>query len=129
MANKHIITGQHLSPILKARAQELRRQMTASEIDLWDRLRANRLEGFHFRRQQIIDGYIVDFYCHSVGLVVEVDGAIHLGQEDYDQYRDAHLRELGITVLRFNNSELENNIESVLSSILETCRAGNSSED
>ena len=125
MANKHIISGQHISPELKARAQELRRQMTPSEIELWDRLRANRLEGFHFRRQQIIDGYIVDFYCHSVGLVVEVDGDIHLGQQDYDHLRDAHLCELGLTVLRFTNSEIDNNIEAVLSSILETCRAGN----
>jgi very-short-patch-repair endonuclease len=128
MANKHIITGQHPSPNLKARAQELRRQMTPSETKLWDRLRANRLEGFHFRRQQIIDGYIVDFYCHSVGLVVEVDGDIHLKQEDYDQYRDAHLRELGLTVLRFPTSEVEHNLDSVLFSILETCRAENSSK-
>ena len=126
MANKHIITGQHLSPDLKTRAQELRRQMTPSEIKLWDRLRANRLEGFHFRRQQIIDGYIVDFYCHSAGLVIEVDGDIHLEQQDYDQYRDEHLRELGLTVMRFTNLEIDNNLGPVLCSILETCRAGKS---
>ena len=123
MANKHIITEQHLSPEMKARAKELRRQMTPSEIKLWDRLRANRLEGFHFRRQQIIDGYIVVFYCHSVGLVIEVDGDIHLGQADYDRQRDSHLGEMGLTVLRFSNSDIELNLEAVLSSISETCRA------
>ena len=128
MANKHIITGQHLSPDLKARAQELRCQMTPSEIKLWDRLRANRLEGCHFRRQQIIDGYIVDFYCHSVGLVIEVDGNIDLGQADYDRQRDAHLGEMGLVVLRFSNSDIELNLVAVLSSISETCRAENSSQ-
>ena len=128
MANKHIITGQHLSTNLKARAQELRRQMTPTEIKLWDRLRANRLEGFHFRRQQIIDGYIVDFYCHSVGLVIEVDGDVHLEQKDYDQQRDAHMHDLGLTVVRFHNSEIDHNVESIISSILEICRADISSE-
>jgi very-short-patch-repair endonuclease len=77
MQSNKIITGQQVSPELKARAKELRQEMTPAESKLWQRLRAGRLEGFHFRRQQIIGGYIADFYCHAAGLVVEVDGIIY----------------------------------------------------
>jgi very-short-patch-repair endonuclease len=123
MSNKNLITGQHISPEMKARAKMLRREMTPAESRLWHRLHANRLDGYHFRRQQIIDGYIVDFYCHAVGLVVEVDGSIHLEQEAYDQERDAHLRALGLTVLRFYNSDVEREIDAVLEAILHACQA------
>jgi len=128
MSNKNLVTGQHISPELKARAKTLRREMTPAECKLWHRLRANRLEGFHFRRQQIIDGYIVDFYCHAVSLVVEVDGSIHLEQEAYDQERDAHLRARGLTVLRFFNSDVEREMDTVLEVILQACQAGRGKE-
>lgn len=62
----------------------IRKMMTPADSKLWQRLRANRLEGLHFRRQQIIDSYFVDFYCHAVSLVVGVDGGIHMEQEVYD---------------------------------------------
>jgi len=122
MPKKSIITNQHISPALKARAKALRREMTPAEIRLWYRLRANNLEGFHIRRQQIIDGFIVDFYCHAANLVVEVDGSGHLEQEDYDKIRDDHLTDLGLTVLRFYNSDVMNNIDIVLEVILENCQ-------
>ena len=122
MPGDHLITSQRISPELKARAEELRRTMTSAERMLWQRLRASRLEGFHFRRQQIIAGYIVDFYCHAVGLVVEVDGEIHLGQEAYDQERDEFLVALGLKVLRFSNSEVERHMDKVLTVILNTCQ-------
>jgi very-short-patch-repair endonuclease len=128
MSNKNFITGQHISPELKTRAKALRREMTPAESRLWHRLRANRLEGYHFRRQQIIDGYIVDFYCHASGLVVELDGSIHLEQEAYDQERDAHLRARGLTVLRFLNSDVEREMDAVLEVILHTCQAGRGKE-
>ena len=119
MPNKPLVTGQHISPELKARAKELRQEMTPAETQLWQRLRANRLEGFHFRRQQIIGSYIVDFYCHSVGLVIEVDGGIHLAQQAEDHQRDLFLQNLGLTVLRFTNAQVEHEMDTVLSTILE----------
>lgn len=61
MPGKDIITGQRIPPRLRERAKELRKRMTPAEKKLWHRLRAGRLEGFHFRRQQIISPYIVDF--------------------------------------------------------------------
>ena len=126
MPNKQIITGQKISPELKARANELRQRMTPAEKMLWERIKANRLEGYHFRRQQIIDGYIVDFYCHAVGLVIEVDGGIHQKQQADDRLRDEHLHYLGLTILRFLNTEVEHEMDMVLSKILEVCQAVNS---
>ena len=86
-------------------------------------MRANRLEGFHFRRQQVIEGFIVDFYCHQAGLVIEVDGPIHAAQPEADAEREAVLRGRGFTVLRFSNREVMNRIQSVLSTIRQTLRA------
>jgi very-short-patch-repair endonuclease len=128
MPSKKIITGQHIHPELLKRAKELRRDMTPAEAKLWQRLRAGRLEGFHFRRQQIIDGYIVDFYCHAAGLVVELDGGVHLEQMDYDRERDESLAGRGIRVLRFFNSDINNSIDTVLGTILEACRSGRGEE-
>ena len=122
MSYKHIITGQKISPELIARAKELRQSMTPAESKLWQHLRGNRLEKFHFRRQQIIEGYIVDFYCHAVGLVVEVDGEIHQQQKDYDQDRDEQLRGLGLNILRFSNADVEGDLNNVLRMILEVCK-------
>ena len=67
-----------------------------------DLRRANKL-GVHFRRQQVIQGFIVDFYCHRAGLVVEVDGDIHDLQKDEDERREKVLSEMGLRVVRFGN--------------------------
>ena len=71
MPAKNIVTGQKVNRSKVQYAKELRRNMTEEEKILWRHLRANRLHGFHFRRQQIIGKFIVDFYCHAAGLVVE----------------------------------------------------------
>ncbi len=122
MPIEQIITGQTVSPKKSERARELRREMTPAEKKLWARLRTNRLEGLHFRRQQVIEPYIVDFYCHQAGLVVEVDGGVHQDQEDYDQKRDEDLRARGLRVVRFTNTEVNQNIEGVLAEILRLCQ-------
>lgn len=83
-----IIRKQKVSEEKLARAKELRKNMTQAERILWDYLRGNRLHGLHFRRHQVIDGYIVDFYCHSAGLVIEVDGEIHNNQKEEDLERE-----------------------------------------
>ena len=101
MPVNNIVIGQKISRKMHERARELRRNMTPAEKILWDRLRHNRLNGLQFRRQQIIDGFIVDFYCHSKALVVEVDGDIHDEQKAYDSERDNSLIARGFGVLRF----------------------------
>ena len=91
--------------------------MTPSEALLWEQLRANRLHGVKFRRQQIIDGFIVDFYCQSAQLVIEVDGTIHLSQQAHDEGRNAILAKRNLWVLRFTNDDVEKNMQSVLQKI------------
>jgi len=112
-----IIPGQNIDPVLLEAAKLLRQNMTPQEMILWGHLRANRTGGYHFRRQQIIDGYIVDFYCHKAALVIEVDGPINLKQKDYDHERDEQLKSRGLRIVHIKNNEIENNLEVVLEKI------------
>ena len=121
MPAKNIVIGQKVNPVKVQRAKDLRREMTDAERVLWQRLRANRLNGLHFRRQQVIDGFIVDFYCHAAGVIVEVDGGVHRRQAEYDEERDKVLSARGLHLLRFPNDEVLHNIESVLTRIAEAC--------
>jgi very-short-patch-repair endonuclease len=121
MSPQSLITQQAIGQIKLQRAKEMRRDMTPAERKLWARLRVNRLEGFHFRRQQIIEPYIVDFYCHQAALIIEVDGDSHLDQQDYDHQRGQNLQLLGLRVMRFSNSEVILNIDSVVEEILQAC--------
>jgi very-short-patch-repair endonuclease len=116
-----IIAGQLVSAAKLQRAKELRQQMTSEEKILWQHLRTNRLNGLHFRRQQIIDGFIVDFYCHKARLVIEVDGEIHQQQTDYDAARDTVLAARGLRVIRIRNEEVRNTLEEVLERIIKAC--------
>ena len=114
---QNIVIGQRVAPDKVAQAQRLRQQMTEEEKRLWRRLKGNRLAGLHFRRQQVIDGFIVDFYCHAVGLVIEVDGQIHERQSAYDAERDRILRAHGLHILRIPNAAIRADIESVVQKI------------
>jgi len=118
MPAKRIVTGQPVKPETLKRAQQLRQDMTPAERKLWAQLCANRLGGWHFRRQQIISGFIVDFYCHRAALVVEVDGPIHQQQQAADAERDTVLRAHGLRVLRFTNEEVLRQLPAVLEKIL-----------
>jgi very-short-patch-repair endonuclease len=122
MPAKSLITQQSVSSAKLQRAIEMRHEMTPSEHKLWARLRAGRLDGVHFRRQQIIEPYIVDFYCHQAALVIEVDGSVHLDQEEYDRQRDHDLQMLGLRVMHFSNTDVDQNLEGVLEEILQSCR-------
>ncbi len=117
MPIKNIIPGQVVTGKKVQRSRELRQEMTPAEKILWRYLRGNKLGGLHFRRQQIVAGYIVDFFCHKASLVVEVDGGIHLQQKDYDAERDEVFKGLGLQVLHVQNEEVLNNLSSVLKKI------------
>lgn len=123
---RNIVVGQKVSSIKVERAKELRAKMTQEEKILWQQLRANRFHGLHFRRQQIIDGFIVDFYCHSAGLVIEVDGEIHQEQVEYDRERDRILSERGLLLLRIKNEEVIEDLSHVLLHIYHVCCKKNS---
>ena len=108
----NIVVGQRVQEAKIVLARNMRREMTVNEEILWTRLRRNGL-GANFRRQQIADGFIADFYCRSAALVVEVDSATH--DPEYDAERDRVSAARGITTLRFANKEVYTKIGSVLS--------------
>jgi very-short-patch-repair endonuclease len=90
---------------------------------LWKELRANRLNGLHFRRQQVVHGYFADFYCHQQEMIVEVDGDVHDFQKEYDAEREAYLISLGFHIVRFRNEEVMKNLNGVLKKIVEMCKS------
>ncbi len=98
-----ITSGQKVHPDKLAFAKRLRREMTPPERRLWRALRGNALDGFHFRRQQVIEGYIADFYCDAAKLAIELDGGAHQEQWRYDESRDKAIASIGIRVLRISN--------------------------
>ncbi len=110
------------TPLIHQRARELRKRMTPAEKVLWEKLKGKQFNGLKFRRQHPIAKYIVDFYCHSQKLVIELDGSIHdiEDQKEYDSGREFELQELGLKVLRFKNEEVIQFPEKVLSKILES---------
>ena len=118
---RNIASGQRIHESKYLESKVLRRSMTTAEKRLWVRLRKNQLDGFHFRRQQIIAGFIVDFYCHKASLIVELDGLVHKGNKEADLQRETILREMGFRIIRFKNEEVIDNIENVVSKIERWC--------
>ena len=98
---------------LKARAQELRRESTYHENCLWYQFL--KFHPCQFRRQKQFGRYIVDFYCSSAKLIIELDGLQHGERENFlhDQARTHYLNSLGLDVIRFSNSDIEENFEGV----------------
>ncbi len=110
--------GAPVSSFLKAKI--LRKEETASEKLLWEKLRGNQIKGYKFRRQHPVNLFIADFYCHQLKLIIEVDGEYHLSKEQAisDQERTNILNANGLDVMRFKNEEVLNDIVSVMSKIL-----------
>ncbi|MEZ4778924.1 MAG: DUF559 domain-containing protein [Flavobacteriaceae bacterium] len=101
---------------LKEKAQELRRNQTSAEKCLWQLIRKKSM-GVEFHRQVPILDYIVDFYCHEIGLIVEVDGPSHEESFLEDSKRQERLEKEGLRLLRFKNEMIYENIEMVISQI------------
>ncbi len=117
MRASEIITKQRVNKFSHRKAKEMRHEMTFAEARLWRELRGNKFQGLHFRRQQVIQGYIVDFYCHALHLVIEVDGDIHANQQVEDAERENRLIAIGLQVIRFQNDEVISDIQAVLDRI------------
>jgi very-short-patch-repair endonuclease len=96
----------------------MRQNQTPAESKLWIALRKQQVAGLKFRRQHAIDRYIVDFYCHEMRLVIEVDGPTHDTTVEEDAIRQQVIQNQGITVLRFNNDEVFDDLPSVLERIM-----------
>ena len=112
------MTGGNNAYRLIEEAKRMRKEPTDAEAALWELLRDKKL-GDKFRRQHLIDDFIVDFVCLSKNLVIEVDGGYHNDptQKEYDQQRTLYLNEKGFRVIRFTNEEVLGNTEAVLTKI------------
>lgn len=106
---------------LTSHAKALRRNATQAEKTLWQHLRARQVERIKFRRQQPIDGYIVDFVSFETRLIIELDGGQHAMNHQKDIKRDRCLTRNGFTVLRFWNHQILGNLNGVLETIRRAC--------
>lgn len=104
---------------LKDLARTLRNNSTKAEIKLWSYLKGKQLSGCDFHRQKPIDNFIADFFCSTLMLAIELDGYTHGFEEVFerDKKKEHRLNELGITVLRYRDEDVMNNIEGVLEDI------------
>jgi very-short-patch-repair endonuclease len=102
------------NPKLKVLARELRKNMTISEVLLWNKLKNKQMSGYDFDRQRPIGNFIVDFYCKELSLAIEIDGATHIYRYDYDEERQNSLENMGVKFLRFEDIEVKKNMNNVL---------------
>lgn len=115
MSDRGIAQNQRVTSTKVERSRALRKEMTEAEKVFWEMVRDRRLFGLKFRRQQVIDGFIVDFYCDSLGLCVEIDGGVHdtEDQKEHDKLRNEALELRKLKVLRFRNEEVMNNNDEI----------------
>ncbi len=104
-------------------AKSMRNAATDAENLLWQRLCAKRFMNLKFRRQHVIKPYIVDFYCHEIGLVIELDGGQHNTEDGraYDVERTQFLEALGLKVVRYWNHDVLNRTEMILDNLWNIC--------
>jgi very-short-patch-repair endonuclease len=107
------------TPELLQASRRLREEMTIPEGRLWQALRGEQIRGMRFRRQHAIDRFVLDFYCPAHKLAVEVDGAVHDGEDQaaYDEARTEALNRRGIRVIRVRNDDVQHDIWGVLARI------------
>jgi very-short-patch-repair endonuclease len=108
---------QSIPPQHRNFARAMRADSTAAEAVLWQALKNRQLDGFKFKRQVPLDGYILDFVCFEARLIIEADGGQH-AESVRDAERDRHFRAAGFRVLRFWNDEIERNLSDVCRVIL-----------
>ena len=106
-------------PALKEIARGLRNNSTLGEILLWKKLRHKQLLGYDFHRQKPLDQFIVDFFCNELNLAIEIDGASHETNEaqEKDSARQKRLESLGVKFLRFKESDVREDMRTVLDTI------------
>ena len=103
------------SPSVFQKSVALRNSMTKAEFTLWGFLSKSKVMGLRFKAQHPIDRFIADFYCHSIKLVIEVDGGIHnsIDNQEYDIGRTFELEKFGIKIIRFKNEQILNDFDNV----------------
>jgi len=109
------------NPKLKQLSKNLRNNSTLSEVLLWNELKARKINEYQFMRQKPIGKYIVDFYCSKLNLAIEVDGDSHGYKNEIvrDQLKDKYLTSLGIHIIRYDDSDVKNNISGVIDNLID----------
>jgi very-short-patch-repair endonuclease len=103
---------------LKEKSRELRKNSTPGEIKLWNRLlKGKKCFGYQFNRQYVVEGFIVDFICRRLKIIIEIDGYSHQFKVEKDEKRDTKLSEMGYQVLRFKESDVIQHFEQVVRAI------------
>ena len=110
-------------PLIVENARKLRNKLTSAEQTFWLRLK-EQFPDYKFRRQHPISIYIADFYCHKLKLVIEIDGSIHNSNEAKldDEKRQKDLENLNLTVTRFTNEQIKNEVEDVIEIVTSTIK-------
>ena len=104
-----VIRNQKINPKKLELARQFRKNPTESEDAVWQMLRNRQIKNLKWRRQQVIDGFIADFYCAELNVVLEIDGSIHENKEvkEYDEYRTSVFESRGIKVFRLKNEDCD----------------------
>jgi len=104
------------NPKLKEFARQLRNHSTKSEIKLWKYLKGKQMRSYNFHRQKPLLNFIADFYCYELSLVIELDGYTHQFQDTIikDAIKEKELKKVGLSVLRFEDNEVMNDLKNVL---------------
>ena len=115
MEHDYMTADRSVYQVLQEHAKQMRKEPTESESALWRFLSTKQL-GYRFRRQHIIDEYIVDFVCLKKRLIIEIDGKYHNAplQRELDEQRSLRLQDLGYTIIRFTNEQVTCDIENTL---------------
>ncbi len=107
------------NPKLKELANQLRQNMTFSEVKLWNEIKNGQMMGYDFDRQRPVGNYIIDFYCKDLQLALEVEGITHLDEKVIliDEIRQDVLENLGVNFLRFDAMLVVNKVEAAVREI------------
>lgn len=103
---------------LQIKARDLRKAGNMTEVIFWNHVKQGQIYGLDFDRQKVISNYIVDFYIKKLGLIIEIDGSTHTDSKFiYDRKRENLLRSFGLSILRYQDKDVKNNIYGVVSNL------------
>lgn len=122
-AQNSVICNQKINPEKLELAKQFRKNLTESEDAVWQLLRNRQIKNLKWRRQQVIDGFVADFYCAELNVVLEIDGSVHESEEvkEYDEYRTTVFTSRGIRIFRLKNEDCDkHHLTELIENIL-TC--------
>lgn len=122
-----VVRNQSINPKKLELARRFRKNPTEGEEEVWRLLRNRKIKNLKWRRQQIIDGFIADFYCAELNVVLEIDGSVHDSDEakEYDEYRTSVFESRGIRTYRLRNEQCDkNHLEELIEKIIKDLTPG-----